>query len=231
MFRDSADSGSSDRVFSIVPRSVLAMLCHYANADARGNHRFYDLKDRLLRQYAAFDGHDMQVITKECWGDKRDEYGEWTRCGKSCRRCGGTGVWDQRWVRLQRWRWGKYTFHIPDGDTRIKPDSVQIVGRIEHPDYGRASREAELWLYAVTLQWSTLWKQLSSGYYCQPGFWPMCVMQKLATKLRLLFHRKRCWCGKWFWTWGSGWQICRQCRRPRTRNTANDLSLEDDVPF
>lgn len=135
-------------VKSIVPRSLLAVLCHYANADPSCSRRhFYDLKDRLLRQFAEFRGHDIQEITKECWGGRRDHYGDWSGCGPTCRRCGGTGVFDRRWVRLQRWQWGNYTFHIPDGDTRIRPESVQIVGRIEHKNYGRASREAELWLY------------------------------------------------------------------------------------
>lgn len=224
--RKTENAATGTLVHAIVPRSFLAWLCHYANADPSFSRRyFYDLKDRLLRQYAEFRGHDMQEITKECWGDKRDEYGDLHGCGPKCRRCGGTGVWDRRWVRLQRWQWGKYTFHIPDGDTRIKPDSVQIVGRVEHPDYGKASREAELWLYVVTLQFRTWWHVLSTSAYCSPGWWPMCRLQKCAMWARMKFSWKKCWCGKRFPTWGTGWQICKKCRKPKP------VADYDEAPF
>lgn len=144
------NSVDSAPLHPIVPRSILAWLCHYANADPSFSSRyFYDLKDRLLRQFAEFRGHDIQEITKKCWGDKRDDYGDWHGCGPRCRRCGGTGVWDRRWVRLQK--------------------------------------------YAM---WA-----------------------------RMTFSWKRCWCGKLFPTWGTGWQICKKCRKPKT------VSDQDEVPF
>jgi hypothetical protein len=217
------------RVQSIVPRSILAWLCHYANADpSHCRNTFYDLKDRLLRQYAEFRGHDIQEIVKECYGGF-DYIGDPRGCkGKECRRCGGTGIYDRRWVRLQRWHWGKYVFHIPDGSTWIKPDSVQIHGRIKHEDYGKASRgrEAELWLYIVTLQFGMWWKVLSTSSYCSPGWWPMCRLQGWAMWARMKFSWHRCWCGKRFPTWGTGWQICKKCRQPKTVT-----EQDDDMPF
>lgn len=208
----------------IVPQRTLAWLCHLANSGTP-TREFYELKDRMLREFAEFRGHDIQEITRECWGDQRDEHGDWHGCGPKCRRCGGTGIFSQRWVRLQRWHWGRYVFHIPDGSTSIKPDSVQIVGRIEHRDYGKASREAELWLFVATLQLRTLWHVLGESWYCKPDWWPMCRLQSIVGPWRMFLRRKRCWCGKWFWTWGSGWQICRKCRRPKT---AKEL---EDIPF
>ena len=211
---------------SIVPQSILAWLCHYANANPCHRPLFYDLKNRLLRKYAEFRGHDIQEIVNECWGDKRDDYGELYGCGPTCRRCGGTGIWDRHWVRLQRWHWGKYVFHIPDGSTGIKPDSVQIQGRIEHADYGKASREAELWLYLVTLQFKSWWKVLSSSAYVHPGLYPMCRLQKLAMWARIKLSWQRCWCGKRFLTWGKGWMMCKKCRQPKTF-----LEQDNEVPF
>lgn len=219
----------SCRIQPLVPRSVLSWLLHLANSDPSGcRDTFYNLKDRLLRQYGVFQGHDIQEITKECWGERRyDDHGDYDYlpCDESCRRCGGTGVFDRRWVRLQRWNFGRYTFHIPDGDTRIKPDSVQIVGRITHKDYGKASREAELWLYLLTLQFAMWWKVLSTSAYAYPGFWPMCRLQRFAMWSRMTFSWKRCWCGKRFPTWGTGWQCCKKCREPK------GVSDQADVPF
>lgn len=208
---------------ALVPQSVLAWLCHYANADPMGR-EFYELKERLLRQYAEFMGHDIQEITKECWGDKWDrEDGYWYGCSDTCTRCGGTGVFDRRWVRLQKWRWGRFWFHIPDGSTRIKPETVQIVGRVKHQDYGKASREAELWLYLVTMHWRTFWEMLTRQSYCNPGWWPLCRLQKIAMWTRMKLRIHRCWCGRRFMTWGSGWMVCRQCR--------NRKPSVDEIPF
>ncbi len=219
---------NASKVRRIVPNSVLAWLCHYANANPSYNRsNFYDLKYRLLRQFGTFQGHDVQEITKECYGERLyDEYYndyDYCGCGEHCRRCGGTGIYDQKWIRLQRWQWGKYTFHIPEESTRIKPDSVQIKGRIEHPDYGNASREAELWLYLVTFQFRTWWHVMTATCLCSPGWWPMCRLQKIAFWARLKLSWRKCWCGKWFPTWGSGWQVCKSCRKPRT--------WEGEVPF
>lgn len=212
---------------TIVPQSILAWLCHYANANPSHRPIFYVLKERLLRQYAEFKGHDIQEITKECWG-RLDEWGDPHGCkGETCTRCGGTGIYDRRWVRLQRWQWGKYTFHIPDGSTRIKPDSVQIHGRIQHADYGKASHEAELWLYLATLQFRMWWTVLSTSCYASPGWWPMCRLQGWAMWARMKLSRHGCWrCGKRFFTWGSGWQVCKKCREPKVI-----LEQDNEVPF
>jgi len=211
-------------VRAIVPQSILAWLCHYANADP--SRTFYDFKDRLLHQYADFQGHDIQEIVKECWGS-RDHWGDPRGCkGEECRRCNGTGIYDRRWVRLQRWKWGKYIFHIPISSTYIQPDSIQIHGRIIHDNYGKASREAELWLYIVTLQFSMWWRLLSTRAYVDPGLWPMCRFQRIAMWARMTFRWHRCWCGKWFPTWGTGWMACKKCRQTKTF-----LDQDNDVPF
>lgn len=209
------------KVWAIAPSRVLSWLCHYANADPMGR-EFYQLKERLLRKYATFWGHDIQEITKECWGDQwHSRYGYWYGCGPKCSKCGGTGVFDRRWVRLQRWHWNGYVFHVPDDSTRVKPESVQIVGLVKHPNYGRASREAELWLYLLTLELRTFWYLFTSRSYCNGGLWPLVRMQRVAMRLRMWLQWRKCWCGRWYPTWGSGWCVCRKCRN----------TYADDVPF
>lgn len=208
------------RIRSIVPQSVLAWLCHFANANPMGR-KFYELKERLLRQYAEFRGHDIQEITKRCWGYEHPD--GWLGCGQHCRKCGGTGIFDRRWIRLQRWQWGRYTFHIPDGTTWKNPDSIQIVGRIRHVNYGKLSREAELWLYVVTFQFRTLWYSLTAQSYCSPGWWPMCRLQKCAMWASMKLSWRKCWCGRRYPTWGTGWLVCGKCR--------NRKPTLDDIPF
>jgi hypothetical protein len=204
---------------------LLALLLHYANADPpMYRESFYALKERLLRRYGTFRGHDLQEIRKECYGDGWWRYEGGEPCGPKCRRCGGTGVYDMRWVRLERWEWCGYSFHRPDGDTHKPPDpaNVRIFGRIEHPNYGRASNEAALWLYMLCGEWSLLWRSLKSSRCCGWYWWPMLNVQRVVMELSMRLRWQKCWCGKWFPTWGSGWQCCWKCRQP---------SAVEEIPF
>lgn len=200
--------------------ALLAWLLHYANARPPVFSRdFYDLKTRLLHRFAEFRGHEIQEILKECWG------GYHTGCGPKCTRCGGTGVFDLFWVRLERWQWGRYVFHCPAGRTCIKPASVQIRGRIEHAKYGRASNEALLWLYLLTGEWRLLWRSLPSSRMSGRYAWPMLTLQRVIFPVRVWLRWRKCSCGKWFPTRGSGWLVCRKCRWRKATGT------DEEIPF
>ena len=218
-------------MISIVPQWVLVRLMHRANSDPSFHRQaFYDLKARLLRKYGTIVSEEYQEITKECWGDKWHDDGYWTGCGPNCRRCSGTGIYDRRWWRLYKWKWAGFTFHTPAGPGPLctKPDRIHINGRIEHQDYGLSSRECELWLYLVTLQFKTFWYVLSSSSYCHPKWYPLCRLQKVATKFRSTFRRMNCGrCGKRFWTWGTGWCVCKQCRKPKPL----EMDHYEELPF
>ena len=207
---------------------LLARLLHYANASPpMMRAEFYALKERLLRKYGTLDGGDVQEIRKECWGPRawRDEWGDYDYrgCSKDCTRCGGTGVFDIRWVWLERWRWGKYVFHRPAGETRIPNDApITIRGRIQHPDYGRGSNEAALWLYLLCGEWRLLWRSIRGSCCCGRYWWPFLNVQRVLFKVRMKLGRQKCWCGRRFFHWGTGWQVCKRCRKERT--TA-------DIPF
>lgn len=197
---------------------ILARLLHLANSGHPWRRtEFYAIKERLLRRYATFRGHHMQEIRKECWGPRLgwDEYGDPVRgkCGPTCRQCGGTGLFDIRWVRLERWRWGKFEFHIPAGDTRVRPAGhVDIVGRIEHRDYGRLSNEAVLWLYLLAGEWQEFRRVMVCGSCCGRYWWPLTNLQRIAMRLNMKLSWRRCWCGRMFPTWGRGWCVCKRCR-------------------
>ncbi len=211
-------------------KRLLAKLLHIANANPpHPSREFYSLKERLLNRYGRLADWEWQEIRKECWGPWGDRYGERIGCqGAKCPRCGGTGVFDVRWVLLERWEWCGYVFHrpVPERDTRTKPERpVAIVGRIEHRNYGHKSREAALWLYLLCGEWRLFWRTMTASSACNPGWLPLCRVNKMAMRTSMWLSWRKCWCGKWFPTWGSGWMCCRKCRKP---STANEI---EDIPF
>lgn len=202
------------------PRLV-GWLLALANADP-GCHRrdFYALKDRLLKKYGRVVGEDVQRIVDHCWGDTQQG------CeGKSCRRCGGTGFWRDRWFLLERWELGGRTFHRPAGPA--KPRAVDyIAGYIRHnPRNLRACREALLWLallFDCRLFWLALTSSRTHGWHWRP----MLALQSVVFRVHIYTRRHQCYCGKMFWTRGSGWQICQACRR-----ALHSREGFDELPF
>jgi hypothetical protein len=200
--------------------TLLARLLHYANADPPliGRAEFYALKAWLLNRYGTLVGYDTQQITKECWGTRGYDRG-WIGCqGKGCPRCGGTRVFDRFWVRLAYYKWGGFGFHVPVERTRTEPlpwpvEYAMIYGRLHHIDYGRLSNEAVLWLYLLCGEWRLWWRAMTGGWHCTCRAWPMLNLQRIVAKLAMLLERRRCYCGRTFWTFGSGWCVCRRCRK------------------
>ena len=215
-----------------------AMLLHYANASppSCGRAEFYAVKDKLLQRYAASDGVDVQEISKPCYGElhwyDEGEFRVITPCGKDCHRCGGTGIYDIRWVALERFRWYGRTYHIPRGDTRIRPEKpADIVGLVKHTDYGKGSDEARLWLYLLCGEWRLLWQQLRASYYCGWHAWPLLNLQWVVFKWCLFWNRRilHCTCcGRRFLRLGRYCPVCRKCQRLQT--IAEDLDI-NELPF
>jgi hypothetical protein len=212
---------------------LLAWLLHIANTDVGMTNRseFYALKERLLRKYGRFAGHQIQEIKKPCWGPWGDEYGERKGCqGEKCPRCRGTGVFDFRWVRLERWEWAGYVFHRPVDDSRVIPSPYppadMILGRIEHKDYGRAANEARLWLYLICGEWRLFGKEMKSHAYARPGWWPLTNLQRPVMHMAMVFHRATCSCGRRYWTYGGA---SYKCYCPRCMKRLS--SSIDTTPF
>lgn len=205
-------------------RAVIARLLHLANSSppAVGRTEFYALKERLCRRYGRMEGYDLQHIVKSCWDcDGR----------KGCWRCGGSGVYSQVWVYLERWRIGGYVFHKPIIRHYTKPEtlgSVTFNGYVQHADYGWRSREAMLWL--AFFYDRNLWLTLLRG--SSPGRWvwmPMLVVNRIVFKLSLFLtnsgNRKCIHCGKRIYRFftNSIHFTCKACdRRERT---------VEDLPF
>lgn len=207
--------------------------------------RAYAVKDRLLRRFGRLIGEDIQHIVRVCY---TCEGSGWYEHGDPCRRCGGTGIWSERWFRLERWQLGNRVFHRPVGPmARPMNGMVTIEGRIYHEDTrGRASTEAFLWLM-LFMSPAVWWREMThGGRYCGWQFRPMLALQVVVAELRRLVDRftpRRCYCGRrWIVGFGGpGWMICYYCRgerpeKPRSvfsgfRPGAFAAPVEDDLPF
>ena len=195
---------------------LLAWLLHYANArPPMFSTDFYNLKTRLLHRFAKLSGHDVQEIRKECWGDHRNG------CGPKCTRCGGTGIHDLFWVRLERWQWGRHVFHCPIGRVRFKPSElIQIHGRIEHAKYGHASNEAVLWLYLLCGEGALLWHAMKSSCSCGWYFWPFLNLQRVVMRTRAWLRvRTSRIQGVPYWI------TCRDCKRHFGSHGPDDMHI------
>ena len=209
---------------------IRPLLLHLANSGSGKSRDFYALKAKLLRRHGVRDGYDVQEIVKKCWGMPGGDYGDYQGCKKErhCR-CRGTGIFDRRIIGLERWRWGRFRFHIPmDFGAPLPGALITIRGRIGHRDYGRLSGEAEMWLYLLCgelrLFWRTFRGCVSYGRYA----WPLKTLQRLITPLIWKLNRHKCiYCSRRFFTWGSGWCVCQRCRK---RDRARAAELEE-VPW
>ena len=193
-------------------KGMIDRLLHLANAAPPivNTREFYAVKDRLLRARGELLGHEWQHIADRCWGP-------WNCAGcpgATCYRCGGTGIYRQKWVRLERWRLGRHIFHRPIQTSYADPGvPVTIVGRIHHQATGRRSHEALFWLYALTGEWRLFWYHMWRGGACCGWYaWPFLSLQRVVFHARLRLGRiETCLCGRKFWRRG-GWCVCPRCR-------------------
>lgn len=112
-------------------------LLHWANTAPGCTHDrdgFYRLKQAVCERFGRRDGEDIQQIKRDCWdcgGTGRDWIEEdW------CCRCGGDGVYEWVYVRLERWRVGRHVFHRPVGRVHNLAEQRQVTvhGLIKHRD-------------------------------------------------------------------------------------------------
>lgn len=200
---------------------MIARLLHCANASPPWDQKreFYALKERLLKRHGTPDGADVQHIEgKICFrcsgsGQGYSDYG-WD---DYCYRCDGTGWYKrQKWVVLNRYRFGGYTFHVP-GEVSYKkpePDTTRIEGYVTHSDYGDKSNTAFPTLCLLCGEWRMLWRWLCGSrrvywYRCHPWFWLQAAITPVVWRLN---ERKR-------------------KREATRREIAAEVEVDEDVPF
>lgn len=188
-----------------IPAWLLSRLLHSANsAPPFESGAFYRIKDRILARWGERLGTENQRIVWECWGPYREGC-----LGEDCPHCGGTGVYDQRFCRLERWQLGAFIFH--SNPTPILPTAdYQIFGRIKHERVGDPA-EAYLWLallFDLPLFCRSLIGWRRSGWR---GHGPLGLLQAIVFEV---YHRVR----------------RLRMRQNWRRALAADLG-DDDIPF
>lgn len=206
---------------------IRPLLLHLANSGYQ-NHRsdFYALKRRLLLKHGTPLGDDVQEIVKDCYGYRGGDHGDFQGCTKTrdCK-CGGSGTWDRRRYRLQRWKWGRFTFHVPMDHPPVSTAITTICGRIQHRNYGRLSREACFWLYLLSGELRLFWREFAGSVSYGSYAYPLLILQRMVNPVLWKLKRHTCiYCQRRFFTWGSGWCVCAKCR-------AVDAADTTGIPF
>jgi len=192
---------------------MIGRLLHIANSypNAVDKERFYAMKERILKRYGEPDGSDVQHIPgKECWS-----------CGGTgvlwepggCYKCMGDG-WFKRpvWIVLNRFRLGRFTFHVPRERSYEEPipNVTRITGYVTHPDYGYRKTEWACIALGLIFDRSLGWKGLC---------------EKWDQQRWLRGIRRRCVdCNRHTWYWRK-WR-CNHCQR-----LVDAGRLDEEVPF
>lgn len=108
----------------------LAIVLKHANSAPPSNdcqrEAFFALKSAICENYGAYDGDDIQHITRPCWGYR------YIPCDDDCPKCGGSGIYSEKWVILKRWKIGGFVFHKPDRTIAGSLQPATINGLIRH---------------------------------------------------------------------------------------------------
>lgn len=114
---------------SVDVRRLAIVLKHANSAPPSGDlqrQAFYELKQRICEQYGESDGEDIQHIVDKCWGYR------YHPCDDDCDKCGGTGIFSEKWIILQRWKIGGLVFHRPTRRVS-EPELLPLInGLIRH---------------------------------------------------------------------------------------------------
>ena len=199
-------------VLFAVARHVVSKLLHIANSEPVNRDAFYALKKRLLERYGDNIGIDLQHIPgKPCWtcngsGIYRGWHlysgDEWEDV---CNRCGGSGQYKREfWVVLSKYKFGRFTFHIPgeriyEAPQVLKTGVDAIEGYIEHAHYGDGPEVAYVWLCLLCREWEMLRWWFAQNHTAikwwrwHPFFW----IRNVLVWWRLNWKRSDCrQCGK-----------------------------------
>lgn len=176
-------------------------MLHIANTRPAMRTEFYALKKRILEARGQRDGYDLQHFDgKICFAC--DGAGEWYHpsgdYGDVCERCWGTGYWRlPRVVILDRYRFGKYRFHVPRDEPIYHKATIQnlidsegaannqIKGFVEHRYIdGSAPELSMVWLFLIYGQWKAIWKWLTSSRRHGWQWHPFFILQWIACTTR-----------------------------------------------
>ena len=209
---------------SLWVRFITRLLAQANSNPPDGEYRslFYNVKTRLLERHGCQIGEDWQHIVKRC--HSCDGLGWWGghlhHGGEPCYRC-KSGIYDEFWVRLERWKIAGSVFHIPRERVRYEPavSKVNIEGLIEHDDFGEPE-EAAMWLF-LFFDRKTFFRIMRDRHYrlLVPANFrtPLLLMKRCLDRVRRIWRacfpkRKRCpVCFRSMWRWNKGEYCSRKC--------------------
>ena len=177
----------------MIKKYILGWLLHLANRDVKiyCKEQFYAIKKNLLTKYGTKLGEEIQHIRKECYScDGTGRYKCDWKLTESCWSCAGTGVYEQYWTRLDKYKFGGYTFHNPtkkqyDYQPLFEGEALPVItGYIHHktPKY-RMADEALYWLLLIYDR-KTLKKLIGSIGYVKNIRTPMVFLASIIFNIR-----------------------------------------------
>lgn len=187
----------------------LAELVYIVNCDPPSLQReaFYQLKQKLLYDYAQPGDRVYQQIDHECWGVPGGH------CDARCFKCGGSGIYSTTIIALMSWRWHGRQFLIPVGYMDRKPETIHIMGHVEHENHGdELPRIAWIQLLLLTGNFRLLIKEFCQGYEHYRGRSWLLRFQRTTGRL----YRKL--------------RACKQRMHSRLQRMKKTV-WKDDVPF
>ncbi len=133
-------------------KNILATILHHANRHSK-DPKFYAIKNRLVKKHGEFIGHDVQHVEgKKCFScGGTGEFHSWSSDYiDQCYKCDGTGWYkDPFWTILEKYKFGKHTFHQPLKKVYKKPDiETNVNGYISH-NYTEYGGRAVMLLYLL----------------------------------------------------------------------------------
>jgi hypothetical protein len=203
---------------------VVGWLLHHANQCPPLLYReeFYRLKDQLCNRFGSWERAELQHILKDCW-----DCDSGFVVVKGCRKClmygKRPGVWDEFWVRLERWNVGGYAFHKPTLRYYRKPEwcGIEIEGLIRH-------KASPIRLHFECFLWLTLFfdRKMFRRYLRSNGQFGWLPL--------LLLHRGYKCVQRDYWR-EQYLRLTRRYRLWRQRHAMVlpkfELETEDDIPF
>ena len=199
----------------------LPQILHIANSypHAVDKDRFYTLKLKILMKHGTPDGFDVQhFLGKECWNcDGTGTFYHASGTPDQCDRC--CGGWHKlpKWVRLPRWKFGRFVFHsvgeVTHSEAVVKAwgePAEKFTGFLAHKDYTiRQMKRAHMLL----------------GLLCDWGYMRAALAEVWRYSRWAAFFTKRCAdCRRHLWPLRRYVWRCDVCERVRELVT-------EDPPF
>lgn len=208
---------------------ILGRLLHLANRDVNFycKEQFYAIKKNILTKYGTKIGEDIQHIRKECYscnstGTFRCDW----KYAEPCFRCDGTGIYEEYWTRLDKYKLGNYEFHNPTKRQGVYNPLFEgialpvITGYIHHkaPKH-RMGAEAMYWLFLI-YDFKHFKKMFGVFGYSGNIRSPMVLFASIAYKIRNewkfdIYTKNK----GWFW------------KRKEPDLEAADNNYSNDLPF